>query len=139
MIPCALVQLMGRYPALDDHSKESAYVWFLSKAPDEALTTVEGHPIAEEHVPKRLGTIALDVAVTHSLNHGRQGRLGLYADKGGGQALLDWYRSRGMQLLRADQKLPRTPRRLFKASDGRYCYYPPDRALKASLALDSLR
>jgi len=40
-IPCALVQLLGRVPALDDHERESAFIWFLSTAPDEALTTIE--------------------------------------------------------------------------------------------------
>ncbi len=29
-IPCALVQLLGRVPALDDHDRESVFVWFLS-------------------------------------------------------------------------------------------------------------
>ena len=40
-IPCALVQLLGRVPALDDHERESAFVWFLSTAPDEALTSID--------------------------------------------------------------------------------------------------
>jgi len=42
-IPCALVQLLGRVPALDDHDRESVFVWFLSTAPHEALTTIEDH------------------------------------------------------------------------------------------------
>ena len=55
-------------------------MWFLSTAPDEALTTIEDHPIPVEQVPRRLGSIALDVAVTHSLNNRRLGRTALYAD-----------------------------------------------------------
>ena len=35
-VPCALVQLLGRVPALDDHDREGVFVWFLSTAPDEA-------------------------------------------------------------------------------------------------------
>lgn len=139
IIPCALVHLMGHFPALDDHSAKAAFVWFLSTAPDEALMTVPEYPIPGDRLPKRLGTIALDVAVTHSLNHRRRGRVGLYADKEGGNTLIDWYVRRGMEVMRVDQKLPAVPRRLFKPSDGRYCYYLPDRALEASRALDHLR
>jgi len=139
IIPCALVQLVGRFPALDDHSKKGAFVWFLSTAPDEALMTIDGYPIPEDRLPKRLGTIALDVTVTHSINHRRRGRVALYADKEGGDKLLDWYHRRGMEVLCADQKLPPVPRRWFKPSDGRYCYYLPEGALQASRALDGLR
>ena len=138
-IPCALVQLLGRIPALDNHNRESGFVWFLSTAPDEALTTIEDHPIAADRIPKRLGAIGLDVAVTHSLNHRRLGRVGLYADQDGGEPLLQWYRSRGMSVLPADRRLPSGPRRLLKPSDGRYCYYTVPAAIKASRSLDPLR
>ena len=138
-IPCALVQLLGRVPALDDHHRESAFVWFLSTAPDEALTTIEDHPISEDHIPRRLGSIALDVAVTHSLNHRRHGRTALYADERGGEVLLKWYRRRGMEVLPQDEKLPPGPRRLLKPSDGRYCYYTVPAAVEASRELDPLR
>ncbi len=139
IIPCALVQLMGRFPALDNHSRKGTFTWFLSTAPDEALTTIVEHPIPEDRVPKRLGRIALDVAVTHSLNHRRRGRVALYADKKGGDTLIDWYRRCGMEVLSANLRLPRVPRRLFKPSDGGYCYFTPNRALDASRALDALR
>lgn len=139
IIPCALVQLMGRFPALDIHSKKGAFVWFLSTAPDEALTTIDEYPIPENRVPKKLGSIALDVAVTHSLNHLRHGRVALYADKKGGNALVNWYRRRGMDVLSENLRLPPVLRRLFKPSDGRYCYYTPKHAIEASRALDSLR
>ena len=139
IIPCALVQLMGNFPALDDHSKQSAFVWFMSTAPDEALTSIAEYPIPKNRVPKQLGKIALDVAVTHSLNQRRRGRVGLYADKEGGDSLTDWYRSCGMEQLSADLRLPPVPRRIFKPSDGRYFYFTPDRAIAASRALDGLR
>lgn len=138
-IPCALVQLLGRVPALDDHDRESVFVWFLSTAPDEALTTIEDHPIPEARIPRRLGTIALDVAVTHSLNKRRLGRTALYADGRGGDVLLQWYRRRGMTVLPDGQKLPPGPRRLLKPSDGRYCYYTVPAAIEASQQLDPLR
>jgi len=139
IIPCALVQLMGRFPALDNHSKTGAFVWFLSTAPDEALTSISEYPISDDRVPKRLGRIALDVAITHSLNERRNGRVALYADEKGGEALVDWYRRCGMEVLSPNIRLPRVPRRLFKPSDGRYCYFSPRKAIEASRALDSLR
>ena len=138
-VPCALVQLLGRVPALDDHDRESVFVWFLSTAPEEALTTIEDHPIPVDQVPRRLGSIALDVAVTHSLNKRRLGRTALYADERGGDALLAWYRRRGMALLPDDDELPPGPRRLLKPSDGRYCYYTVPAAVEASKELDPLR
>lgn len=138
-IPCALVQLLGRFPALDDHERKSAFVWFLSTAPDEALLTIEDHPIARDRIPKRLGRITLDVAVTHSLNRHRRGRTALYADKDGEGALIEWYQRQGMSVLPAGQRLPPSPRRLIKPSDGRYCYYTVEEALEASRALDYLR
>ena len=138
-VPCALVQLLGRVPALDDHDRESAFVWFLSTAPDEALTTIDDHPIPEDQIPRRLGSIALDVAVTHSLNERKLGRTALYADERGGERLLEWYVRRGMTILPDGQKLPRGPRRLLKPSDGRYCYYTVPAAVEASRGLDLLR
>ncbi|MGB3051029.1 MAG: hypothetical protein WBB42_08515 [Polyangiales bacterium] len=137
-IPCALVQLLGRVPALDDHDRESVFVWFLSTAPDEALTSIEDHPIPEDRIPRRLGSIALDVAVTHSLNHRRFGRTALYADERGGDPLLQWYRRRGTTVLPDEEKLPPGPRRLLKPSDGRYCYYTVPAAIEVSKELPKL-
>lgn len=138
-VPCALVQLLGRVPALDDHDRESVFVWFLSTAPDEALTTIEDYPIPEDRIPRRLGSIALDVAVTDSLNRRRFGRTALYADERGGEPLLQWYRRRGMTVLPDEDELPPGPRRLLKPSDGRYCYYTVPAAIAASKELDPLR
>jgi len=138
-VPCALVQLLGRVPALDDHDAESVFVWFLSTAPDEALTSIPNHPIPPDEVPQRLGTIALDVAVTHSLNHRRLGRTALYADERGGNILLRWYERRGMTVLPEGVKLPPGPRRLLKPSDGRYCFYTVPAAFEASTDLEPLR
>ncbi len=138
-IPCALLQLLGRFPALDAPRGKSVFAWFLSTAPDEALLTINDHPIAADRIPKRLGTITLDVAVTHSFNKHRLGRTALYADEEGGQLLLEWYQRQGMSVLPAQKRLPRGPRRLLKPSDGRYCYHTMKSALEASRALDPLR
>lgn len=139
LIPCALIQLVGKYPALDDHRKKSAFVWFLSTAPEKALLSIEDPPLLEHRLPKRLGTISLDVAVTHSINRHRFGRTALHADEDGGKVLLGWYQRRGMSILPVDQKLPPGPRRFVKPSDGRYCYYTVDSALQESRSLDHLR
>lgn len=138
-IPCALVQLLGRFPALDVPKRKSVFVWFLSTAPDEALLTIKDHPLDEDRLPKRMGTIALDVAVTHSLNKRRRGRTALYAEESGGSVLLKWYQKRGMTVLPAGERLPPGPRRLLKPSDGRYCYFTVGAALASSRALDPLR
>ncbi len=139
LIPCALIQLVGRYTALDDHQKKTAFVWFLSTAPDRALLDIEEYRLTGDRLPKRLGTIALDVALTHSLNHKRLGRVALHSDVEGGDALLEWYQRRGMEVLSAEQRLPPGPRRLLKPSDGRYCFYTVEGALEESQALDPLR
>ena len=86
-----------------------------------------------------LGRITLDVAVTHSLNSGGGGRTALYADQEGGETLLDWYRAQGMSVLPSDKRIPPGPRRLFKPSDGRYCYYTHETAVRASAELDLYR
>jgi len=138
-IPCALLQLLGRYPALNDHDEKCAFTWFLTTAPRAALTGLDEYHLSEDRVPKKLGTIALDVAVTHSLNHGGRGRTGLHADPKGGDRLLDWYQRRGMKVLPTDRQIPFGPRRFLRPSDGRYCYYTVRAALEASRSLDPLR
>lgn len=138
-IPCALVLLLGRDRALDNHAKKSTFTWYLTTAPDGALLTVEGYDLDEDHLPKRLGSIALDVSVTHSLNHVARGRVNLHSDSKGGERLLAWYQKRGMIVLPEDEKLPFGPRRLFAPSDGQYCYYTIAAAMAASRELDELR
>jgi len=138
-IPCALVMLLGRDRALDDHAKRSTFTWYLTKAPDEALLDIKAYQMDEDELPKRLGTIALDVSVTHSLNHVARGRMSLHSDPKGGDLLLGWYQKRGMAVLPEDEKLPMGPRRLFKPNDGHYCYYTIAAAMAESRALDELR
>jgi hypothetical protein len=139
LIPCAMVILLGRFPALDNHKKKSAFTWYLTTAPSEALVNVKEYDLTEDMLPKQLGSIALDVVITHSVNHRCKGRMALYADKKGGPALLEWYEKKGLQVLPLNQRLPRSPRRLFKPNDGRYCFLTPRPAMIASRRLDHLR
>ena len=138
-IPCAMVLLVGRARALDDSSKRSAYVWYLSTAPEEALLDIQEYRLESDDVPKQLGSIALDTAITHSLNSRRRGRLALHAATKGGEALLAWYRRKGMQVFPEAQRLPFEVRRLLAPNDGRYCYYTIPEAVEASRRLDHLR
>lgn len=138
-IPCALVLLLGRDRALDDHARRSTFTWYLTTAPDAALLSIKDYQLDEEKLPRRLGTIALDIGVTHSLNHIARGRLSLHSDPGGGARLLAWYQKRGMTVLPEGQRLPSGPRRLFKPSDGHYCYYTVEAAAAASRELDEFR
>jgi hypothetical protein len=138
-IPCALVLLVGRSRALDHPKKRGVFVWYLATAPTEALTTIPEHALNEDQVPKRLGAIGLDTALTHSFNNRRRGRMALYAADKGEDALLDWYRSRRMQVYPDDRPLPFDVRRIVRPSDGRYCYYTIPNAIAASRELDDLR
>lgn len=138
-IPCGMALLLGRIAALDQHRKRSTGVWYLSTAPRAALTSVPDSPLTDDEAPRMLGQLTLDVAVTHSFRSRGAGRTALYADTDGGAALLDWYRARGMEVLPADKKIPPGPRRLIKPSDGRYCYFTHEGAIRASAALDEYR
>ena len=138
-MPCALALLLGRYPFLNDHRRRSTFDWFMTTAPVEAMVTVPEFPLTEDRVPKRLGTIALDVAVTHSLNHFGRGRVGLHAAETGGEQLLQWYKDQGMHVLAPEEKLPFGFQRMSAPNDGRYCYFTVDGALKLSRGLDHLR
>ena len=138
-VPCAMTLLLGRNPAFDDHTKRSTFTWYLTTAPEQALLNLPEYGLTEDRLPKALGSITLDVAVTHSFNHRGHGRVGLHADEEGGDALLEWYQRRGMAVLSEDTRLPPGPRRLFSPSDGRYCYYTTEAAVEASRSLDNLR
>jgi hypothetical protein len=130
-VPCALVQLVGKYAAADDRAKHGVFLWYFANAPVEALQRL----LPPDKVPKMLGTVSLDVAVTHSFKERLEGRTSLHADPKGGDSLFKWYTSRGMT------NLPQTAPKLslFRNNDGRYFYYTPEAALIASRGLDTFR
>ena len=65
----------GPRPALDDHNRESVFVWFLSTAPDEALTTIEDHPISKDRSLGALGpSPSMSQSPIRSMNGDSEGR-----------------------------------------------------------------
>ncbi len=130
-IPCAMVQVVARYPAFDDRNENCVFLWYLADAPIKALEQL----LPKSCVPKMLGTVALDMAVTLSLNQGLHGRTGLHADPKGKEKLTAWYASKGMANLPSHAPRPS----IFRANDGRFFYYTPAMALTASQKLDKFR
>jgi hypothetical protein len=138
-IPCALMQLIGKFPYFIDRYKKSVFVWYLAVAPTRALLSLEDVKLGAEQLPKRLGSISLDIVVTYSMNHKRRGRTSLHAAKEGGEELLSWYTSRGMLIFPDEEKLHLGFRRIFIPSDGRYCYFDEEGALKEIKEFDPYR
>lgn len=138
-IPLGLIQLVGNFPYLINRKKKSVFVWFLTVAPYEAIAALKDVNIEENKIPKRIGSILLDIAVTHSFNISNKGRTSLHASDEGGKKLLDWYISRGMEIYPEDKKLHFGFRRLIVPSDGRYCYFTEDGAVKEIEELNSYR
>lgn len=141
LLPCVMSLLVEEYPALQDPNKDSAFLWYLSPAPDEFFTSGRGKEIAA--VPERriLMRIGMDMAITSSYNAMRRGLLGLHADQKGGDRLVKWYEGpeAGMIALPRDHPLPPGFRRLVVRNDGRYFYHDEASAFAASSELDSLR
>ncbi len=138
-IPCALIQLMGKFPYFIDQQKKSVFVWYLSVAPEKALISLEDIKLNAEELPKRLGAISLDIAVVHSFNWRLKGRTCLHATLEGGDKLLQWYIKQGMIPYPRDEKLHFGFRRLLVPSDGRYCYFTEEAALEEKNNIDPYR
>jgi len=141
VMPCVMSLLVEKYPDLHDHSRESAFLWYLSPAPDQFF--LEGRGRALSAIPQRraLMRIGMDMAITASYNAMRRGRLGLHADPRGGEALARWYRGPEgrMSNLPATQPLPVGLRRIIMRNDGRYFYHDENSAFAISRELDTLR
>ena len=138
-VPCAMIQLIGKFPYFIDSDKKSVFIWYLAVAPDDALLSLDELNLKSDQLPKRLGSISLDIAVTYSSNHKGKGRTSLHAAKEGGKELLSWYNSRGMIILPDEKKLHYGFRRIFIPSDGRYCYFDEEGALKEIKEFDPFR
>ena len=138
-VPVALLQLVSKFPYLKNPEQKSAFIWYLSVAPKEALLQLEGIEIKEDLLPKRLGSIALDTAVVYAMNHRYKGRTALHADEEGGDQLLDWYIARGMQIFPKNDDLDIGIRSIIVPNDGRYCYYSEEGAREEIKEFNPLR
>ncbi len=136
LCPCAMILLVERYPYLLDHRLSSVFVWYVTRAPDSALVRQIG--VGPGRIPKRLMTLALDAAITHSFNLALRGRVGLHASPDGGEGVVGKYSSLGMLRLPMDRLLPFGYRRIA-GNDGRYFYHDEDSALLRSRLLDEFR
>ena len=85
-IPCAMMLLVGRYPALHLLGGRAVFVWFLASAPRVALDKFLPPGVR----PQLLGSAALDVAVCHAFNAGLTGCVGLHAHQLAA-SMLKWY------------------------------------------------
>lgn len=141
-IPCGLVQIVARYPALHDYSRKSVFVWYLSTLPSELLpqfikqVTTDRQEVVEP--PKLVGRATVDVAVTHSFNELLEGLVGLHAETNGGEELCHWYKNLGFQNLDKSVLLPVGFRRI-RGNDGRYFFLNSENAMLFSRKLDGLR
>jgi hypothetical protein len=128
--------LVERYPDLHDPERESVFLWYLSPAPEEFFQSGRGRVL--ECFPKALMAVGMDMAITHSYNVMRRGRVGLHAAPKGGQALFDWYSdpARGGMI-----SIPPAGRLAggWRRNDGRYFYHDEITAFTVSRRLDSLR
>jgi hypothetical protein len=128
--------LVETYADLADSRLESVFLWYLSPAPEEFFRSGRGRLAGA--VPKALMAIGMDMAITHSYNIMKRGRVGLHAAPEGGRALVDWYKDPergGMIVIPKHQSLAGGWRR----NDGRYFYHDEATAFAVSRRLDSLR
>lgn len=141
LLPCVMSLLVRKYPDLHDPTRDSTFLWYVSPAPDEFFT--QGYASALAAVPQRriLMRIGMDMAITASYNAMRRGRLGLHADRKGGDGLVRWYKGPegGMIPLPASHPLPVGLRRVITRNDGRYFYHDEKSAFGVSCQLDTLR
>jgi hypothetical protein len=136
MLPVSMALLVESYPHLPDASKEAVFLWYATRCPDHVIE--RALRIGADLVPKRLMEITLDLAVTHSFNARLDGRVGLHADREGGESLCEKYSQFGMLRLPRESVLPKGTRRMYR-NDGRYFYHSETTALAASERLDVYR
>jgi len=130
-----LVVVAGRYPFLPKPSQTGVLLWFCSTIPQEVLERHLPQPL-----PKGLGKIAVDIAVTLSFQNNWAGRTGTHAHPDGGEKLIQFYENTcNMQPLSSKTALPTLGRRLFSVNDGRYYYLDETTALQFSQDLTHLR
>ena len=140
LLPCGLV-LLVRYPYFVDHRKKAVFLWYLTDAPRSVLRNhLETHhpDMKDIELPKMLGSICLDIAVTHAFNTNLEGRMELHAAKEGGERLFQWYEKQGMTPVPESRRLP-IGRQIGIGNDGRYFFFSSSDAIIFSEALNRFR
>ena len=132
-VPAGLVLMSAGYPALDQPTHPSVFVWYLTSAPSQALAALG----AKAKPP--LLEVLLDIAMVESEARGYGGRIGLHAandrNSAASRALYQSYLTRGgLTALSGGVALPGVRR-----NDGRYFVASPAVALARMTALDSYR
>lgn len=128
--PLAMAAMLSNERWITNHGQPSIFLWYLTGAPKWAF--------AGQNAPKSITAAALDTAVAISLNGPSNGRTWLHAAPAGGDALLQWYRTRGLQPVDAAQPLP-GPLGRRRPNDGRYFFHNHDSAKLACRSLHSYR
>lgn len=72
-LPAGMLLLLGDYPWLANHTKQSSFLWFLASAPDAAMQSMG---IID---PPSLGRALVDTGVIDGYIAGHSGRIGLHA------------------------------------------------------------
>ena len=108
------------YPYFADRRRKAVFLWYLADAPTDVLRyylETKHSELKDIKLPKMLGSIGLDIAVTHAFNTNLEGRTELHAAKEGGERLFRWYEKQGMTPLPKSQRLP-IGRQMATGNDG---------------------
>lgn len=117
-LPMGMAIMVRNYPYLNDKSKKSNFLWYLSSLPKSLLADLG----FEQY--KAVGRGVVDSVLCDAFNSWLLGVVSLHADPAGGDELMNWYGSIGMEQVDADIEIPK-PRGFLKKNDGRYfCYVP---------------
>ncbi|WP_232631434.1 hypothetical protein [Methylobacterium sp. Leaf118] len=131
-----MIALLANERWFEDWSQPATYLWYLSTAPAEILEFKGAQGAAI--IPRQIGRMAFDVALTVALEAMGRGRLWLHADPAGGDRLVRWSTQMvGMRTIDPAQhpKLPGSTLTGGRRNDGRYLYLDAQAALQTHAAL----
>lgn len=116
--PMGMAIVVRNYPYLNDKSKKSNFLWYLSSLPKALLVDLG----FEQY--KAVGRGVVDSVLCDAFQNWLLGVVSLHADPAGGDELMNWYRSIGMTQVDKEIEIPK-PRGILKKNDGRYFCYAP--------------
>jgi len=127
-LPIGMAIVVRNYPYLNDHEKKSSFLWFLSSLPKSLFANLGLDSY------KAVGRGVIDSVLCDAFKNWLLGVVSLHADPAGGDDLLNWYSSIGMEQIDKDIDIPK-PRGILKKNDGRYFSYLPTENIKAYMQL----